>query len=806
MTISEAERLRVLRTYAVMDTAPAPALDRITELARLSFDAPIAQVSLVDERRQWFKSSQGSDACETDRQHAFCAHALPLARGEVMVVEDARADPRFADNPLVTGEPSIRFYAGAVLTSPEGANLGTLCVIDRQPRPPLSPVQAEMLRALARLVMSELEAARIERRDAAQRKFLDMAEGMSGVGRWRLEVATGAVEWSDEVYRIHGVDPAQFDPMLDSALDFYDAPGRAELAGRIEAAIRDRTGYAVQLRIRRADGEWRTVTTRAACELAPSGEVEALIGVFRDVTDEVALLRRVTEEGERYRLLAHNATDVIAVYDAEGRFSYVSPSVAGLIGRAPEALVGMRTYDLIHPDDHAPVAAAFRSLLNSGLTAARIEYRAIRADGSHLWVEAHPTPKRDANGRLTGFHDVVRDVSAHKRLETELVEARQAAEGAARAKADFLANMSHELRTPLTSIVGFVALAAEQPELAPLTRDYVRRVQNASRALLGAVNDILDFSRLEAGQVELRPTATDVVAVCRDAIELFIPQAATKNLALDLRVEEAPQPVVMIDAERLLQLLLNLIGNAVKFTAAGSVRVGVALRRGRLAITVSDTGSGIAPEAIARLFNRFSQVDASSTRQHGGSGLGLAICKGLAERMGGSVTVSSEVGRGSVFTLDVPAAAAAQVAISTLAREEGFESLEALRVLVVDDHPANRDLARLILAGAGAEVSEAGTGAEALELALAQPFDAILLDLRLPDMSGPEVLTRLRARPGPNDATPAVAYARAALGAQPPPQAFDGVAAKPPQPKALLAAIKAAVDYDTPDFGAARAR
>ena len=197
MAGDETHRLNILRSYAVLDTPADDALDRITALARLTLETPIALISLVDDQRQWFKSRQGLNACETAREDAFCAHALPLDRGEVLVVEDATADPRFRHNPLVTGDPNIRFYAGAVLTSPEGANLGTLCVIDVKPRPPLTPTQAETLRALARLVMSELDLERGRRNDLAKSRLLGLAEAISGVGHWRLDVVTGAVLWSD---------------------------------------------------------------------------------------------------------------------------------------------------------------------------------------------------------------------------------------------------------------------------------------------------------------------------------------------------------------------------------------------------------------------------------------------------------------------------------------------------------------------------------------------------------------------------------------------------------------------------------
>ena len=508
MSTTEAERLRALRTYGLMDTPADAALDRITALVRLIFDAPIALVSLVDDTRQWFKSRQGLEACQTDREHAFCAHALPLQRGGVLVVEDATRDPRFTANPLVTGEPGIRFYAGAVLTTPDGFNLGTLCVIDTRPRPPLTPVQAETLCALASLVMREIEVQQAHRRDRAKNSLLQLAETMAGVGHWRLDAATGAVEWSDEVYRIHGLDPKAFDPSLDSAIDFYDEEGRRAVSAHVDAALREGRDFTFQLRIRRPDGQVREVTSRGVCERDHAGQVVSVFGVFQDVTEQADLLRQVSEERERYRLLAENANDMISTTSFESEILFVTPAVRRLLGYAPEELAGRRTVDLTHPDDLPGVMKHFRTLLRAGPDApvAPYQFRGLHKDGSWVWLEGQPRVQYDAQGAPLVFQDVVRDIAARKRLETELQDARLAAEAAGRAKADFLANMSHELRTPLSGVVGFSGLVAQAPELSPETRRRAEVVASASASLVAIVNDILDFSKFESEGVSLAPS------------------------------------------------------------------------------------------------------------------------------------------------------------------------------------------------------------------------------------------------------------------------------------------------------------
>ena len=394
-------------------------------------------------------------------------------------------------------------------------------------------------------------------------------------------------------------------------------------------------------------------------------------------------------------------------------------------------------------------------------------------------------------------HDASEGLQA--RLRAALAEARAArveAEQAAAVKSEFLANMSHELRTPLTSVVGFTRLASEQPELSPLSRDYIERVSEASRALLCAVNDILDFSKLEAGQVTFRPEPVALQPLMRMALDMFTPQAAAKDLALQLEDATPSGLLVTLDPDRLRQVLLNLVGNAVKFTAEGQVTLSAAYDEAteRLSIEVRDTGPGIPPDRVDRLFKRFSQVDGSLTRGHGGTGLGLAICKGIVEAMGGEIGAASVIGEGSRFFLTVPAPRALAAAEVTAEHEPAART--GVRVLVTDDHPANRELVRLFLAGIGAEITEAADGEGAVEAAARDAFDVILMDLRMPKLDGIGAVTRIRGAAGPNRTTPILAFtadAESAFDDRLQALGFDGAVAKPVEPGRLIAAILGAI-------------
>ena len=397
---------------------------------------------------------------------------------------------------------------------------------------------------------------------------------------------------------------------------------------------------------------------------------------------------------------------------------------------------------------------------------------------------------------------VARDASERlkARLRAALDEARAAraeAEVAAAVKTEFLANMSHELRTPLTSVVGFTRLAAEQPDLAPVTRDYIDRVNEASRALLCAVNDILDFSKLEAGQVSFHPEPMAVSPLLRTVLELFAPQAAAKDLTLRLDDATPGGLTVELDPDRLRQVLLNLVGNAVKFTARGEVTLSAIYDEDlqRLSVTVADTGVGIPADSLPALFKRFSQVDGSLTRGHGGTGLGLAICKGIVEALGGQIGAVSEVARGSRFTFDIPAPRADSVIIDDTAPGEPVIR-PGIRILVTDDHQANRELVKLFLASIEAVVTEAADGQAAVGLAALQPFDIILMDLRMPKLDGFGAVAAIRSEPGLNRTTPILAFtadAERLHDGRLQDVGFDGSVAKPVEPAQLIAAIAAAM-------------
>lgn len=651
----------------------------------------------------------------------------------------------------------------------------------------------------------------VNRSDEKQR-LLDLAESMAGIGHWRLDLATSRSTWSDAVYAIYGVDRETYQPGLAGVLECCLPEDRDKFTGAFAKAIAERSGLDFEFRARRPDGQIRHVMSKAVCQMDEAGEPLALFGVIQDITRRVEALEELRGSAERYRLLSEDLAKQIRVAEEQTRRVELAELVAGLghwrfdtatqtlswsptmykiYGIDPgEPLVLDQLLSMTHPDDQEESRERFLRALHDGEPGENHVSRLRRRDGELRYVRGSIAIERDEHGMVVSVIGTLQDVTHYRLITLE-------AQAATEAKSQFLANMSHELRTPLTSIIGFTSLAAEQGDLSAVTRGYLERVADASEALLCTVNDVLDFSKLEAGQVSFHSRPVPIAVLARRTLDLFAPQAGAKDLQLSLE-GDCDGLTIAIDPDRIRQILLNLVGNAVKFTASGAVTVRMTYSPdSRLTVEVIDTGEGIPADKQAMLFQRFSQVDGSLTRAHNGTGLGLAICKGLVEAMGGEIGVDSEAGRGSRFWFTIPA----ERAVMLDAGEERSDEpapIDGLRVLVADDHPANRKLAGLFLAGIGAEVSEAADGEEATRMAAEWPYDVILMDVRMPKLDGPSALREIRRTTGPNDTIPILAFtadcgvasAKALID-----QGFAGVVAKPLEPRALLQAIAEATRY-----------
>ncbi|PZN99227.1 MAG: hypothetical protein DCF28_13280 [Alphaproteobacteria bacterium] len=745
-----------------MSHSAQSSFDILTALAASLFNAPLSVVTLLDEERAVLRGPTGMDVIILPREQSMGSQLARLGPKGLIFIPDATKDPHGQVHSMVTGAPYVRWFIGATVCSGDGVPVGAMCVMDLTvDRPAPTEAQIAQLRRLAALAGDVISRDEERRAQAAQLKMQSMAETVSGVGQWHVDLATTKLTWSDEIYRIHGLDRATFTPCRQSVLALCPPEDAERLDSLTNKATEAGEGFDLVLTINRPDGAQRLVALEAVVETDVTGRPVTIYGIMRDVTEEREALERLSRSEARYRLLADNMGDVISRIRHDGQGRYVSPACFAMFGWTPDEMAAHPTEFFVHPDDHASLWAATRRCLE-GEGRQRLECRMMHKAGHYIWVEGNFQAVPDGKGGVQELVVVMRDVSERKALENELIEARDRAEAGARSKSEFLANMSHELRTPLTSVIGFSELLQASRTLPDLERCHADRIALSSKALLGVINDILDYSKLEAASVVLDETAFDPAALARAAAGMVEAQCGLKGLDLLVEVAGGMPSALVGDEGRLRQVLLNLLSNAVKFTGEGSVTLNLGWRpvesdRGVLCLSVQDTGIGITPEQVATLFERFSQADASTTRVYGGTGLGLSISRRLVRLMGGEIDVQSTSGSGSRFSVEIPmpvaesrpqvqAAGPVPVALPTQAR-----------ILMADDATANRELVAAILATQDVMLDTVCDGQQALEAARGGGYDLILMDVQMPVMDGMQATRAIRALPGAAGTVPIVA-------------------------------------------------
>ena len=644
---NEIARLEARRRHAILDSAPEAAFDRVTRLAQSIFNLPIVRVIPAGSDREWFKPAAGSPNEESARDTAFCAHEF-MQEG-VIVVPDTLKDPRFADNPQVTGRTQIRFYAGVPLKGVGGFKLGTLCVMDRVPRE-FSASDAAVLEDFAAIVSDE------------------------------MELRLAATQLGREV---------------DERSD-------------IEAALR-----------------------KTEAELRETSKLQELI--FNAISEGIHWIGR------------------------DGRIIFENPASAHLLGWEIEDLIGLPAHETMHhsladgaafPKCDCPIYGC----LQTGLPVTVEDQVFWRRDGTSLPVSYTSTPVRDRIGEIMGAVVVFSDSTARRAAEKDLRDAKEAAETANRTKSNFLANMSHEIRTPMNGVIGMTSLLLDT-KLTSEQRDYTETVRASGENLLTVINDILDFSKIEAGKLTLEMRDFNLQEVVEGTLDLLAGTAQAKGIELAGLTHPAVPIHLRGDATRLRQVLTNLLGNAIKFTAQGEVSLLVALESeteavARLSFRIRDTGIGITPEAQRLLFHAFAQADVTTTRRFGGTGLGLAICKQLIESMGGQIGVESAPGNGSTFWFTLPLQ---KQGCANIEHDHGHALIGA-RVLIVDPNATSAQFLKTQLAAWKMPSEHATSGAGAIErlraaVAAGLPFALAIIDVAVAKTDGINLSRAIKSEP-----------------------------------------------------------
>ncbi len=480
-----------------------------------------------------------------------------------------------------------------------------------------------------------------------------------------------------------------------------------------------------------------------------------MIGTAHDISERHRAEEALRESEARFRGTFENAAVGIAHKDAGGRFLRVNEKYCEIVGYTREELIARTFHDITHPEDLATDIEQYARLMRGELPSYLLEKRYIRKDGSIVWIDMSSSLQRDAAGGHAYAIAILQDISDRKRLESELRHAKEAAESANRAKDEFLANVSHEIRTPMNAILGMTELALDTP-LAEDQRQYLKTVKSAADNLLGVINDLLDFSKIEAGKLELDPADFSLRTTLGETLRALAVRAHAKGLELVCHVQPGVPDALIGDAGRLRQVMLNLVGNAIKFTNDGEVVVRVEFvgdpapeGEAVLRFNVRDTGIGIPRDKQGRIFQAFEQEDTSTTRKYGGTGLGLTIAARLVELMGGEITVESEPGLGSTFAFTARFGRQPQVEESSAAPAPVL--LRNLPVLIVDDNATNRHILSEWLRGWQMVPTAVGDAAAAMDalwhgLALNRPYALVLLDAYMPGTSGLALAAMIRER------------------------------------------------------------
>jgi PAS domain S-box-containing protein len=656
------------------------------------------------------------------------------------------------------------------------------------------------VRDISQRKLLESEAAAVSQRLRESHRLSSMAGALASIGHWRFEVGGDSVIWSDEVFRIHGL-PVGAPPPLADAMEFYHPDDRARVQALLAEAIAEKRGFGWEARVVRPNGCVRHVVTQGQVELDETGRMIAMFGVFQDVTERALADATLRDSEARLRFVTEQASDIIALIDLDGVCLFMSPASDAILGSPAAALIGTRPVERVHEADRA-IVEDYRVGLHAGTgtSVSSVRFRMRRSDGDYAWLEA--------SSRLAEINEkpcvvsVWRDVSRQVAVEAALNAAKTEAEAGAAAKAGFLANMSHEIRTPMNGVIGFAELLLAG-ELSAEQRRNASLIADSGKAMMKLLNDILDLSKIEAGQLETVSEPFDLPHAVRACGKLLGASAAQKQLELRVDIPDEVPRFILGDGLRVRQIVLNLVGNAIKFTERGSVTL--AMRQVQqngepwIAIIVRDTGIGIAPERQGSIFEEFVQADHSITRRYGGTGLGLAISNRLAMLMGGRIELESAVGQGTAVTLLIPATPTAAPAVSAAIEAPAVQPVRRpSRILLAEDHEVNQLLVHAMLTQGGHEVVLVENGEEALEAVRDSfdrgvSFDLVLMDMQMPIMDGLTATRAIREMEKPTGRrVPIVALTANAFASDLEScsaAGMDGHVAKPVSMEALLAAV-----------------
>jgi PAS domain S-box-containing protein len=548
-----------------------------------------------------------------------------------------------------------------------------------------------------------------------------------------------------------------------------------------------------------------------------SGKIERILAVSRDITARRNDQQKFRDLSDHFSLMVDSANDyAIISLDQHGDIITWSNGAERIFGHAPDDVMKANIAIIFTPEDRERGAPEAELTLAAANGRASDERWHMRKNGERFFASGTMASMHDEAGNVKGFIKIARDKTTERQAQEALLEARNAAEAANIAKTEFLANMSHEIRTPMNAIMGLTHILAISQPLTAKQRDFIKTLQSSGDSLLSLINDLLDIAKIEARTVELEHIPFDLSQLMQEIVSMMALQVKEKGLDFSAEDSDIAGRMFVSDPTRLRQIIVNLCGNAIKFTERGGVHVSMSCRPAvqtgiqTICIAVTDTGIGIAPEKCDTIFQKFMQADTSINRKYGGTGLGLAITKTLTEIMGGTIAVTSEVGKGSVFEVNIPleiasAAVAASGSYSLAATVQSAVQKELTpHILLVEDYEANVLVATTFLEHFGYTVDVASNGVEAFELVTKVKYAAALMDVQMPGMNGFEATMLIREHERKNGLPklPIIGMTAHALTGDRErciASGMDDYIPKPFNPDELEAKIRTAVSYSRDD-------
>lgn len=645
------------------------------------------------------------------------------------------------------------------------------------------------------------ETTELKRIIKDKEELLRFAMEATNDGIWDWQMDADVLYWSPRCYEMYGYAPDEFKISFRRWMRLIHPDDRDSARRKIERLVsKGEANFEVEFRQRSKDGSWKWVLGKGkVVARSKDGKALRVAGTLGDISGRKRMETDLRETLNFTREIISSAAEGIIVYDRN--LNYV------LWNRFMETMVGVKQKDVLernalevfpHLKEKGIDKLLRRALAGETVSSEDTEYHFKERKG---WVSGTYSPHRDSSGDIIGVIGIVKDVTERRKATLAMQEAKEKAEEAAKAKSEFLACMSHEIRTPLNAILGMSELLGESKNLDKEQADYCKLISDASAKLLEVINDILDYSRIDSGSKTIDSTEFSLHEELDSLHRLLSPMTRDKRIEFKLELEPSVPDMALGDPQHLRQVLLNLLGNAIKFTSEGKVALSVRnlepeLLSPVIEFAVSDTGIGVAPHMLQSIFEPFTQEDSTTTRSFGGTGLGLAISKKLSRLMGGDIEVESVKGKGSTFRLSIPLKRCPPPSKEDdCGMEDGVFLKAGLKALVVEDSQSNLILAMKFLRKIGVDFACAADGRKAVELFRTGRFDVVLLDLQAQGMDGYEVAAEMRRieKRGRTPRTPIIALSAAAPepaeGQRRLEAGMDEIIAKPATVKTIVTAI-----------------